>query len=128
MANRKCKYALLTLVVMLFVITETASGQATAFSYQGRLTDAANPPDGLFDRQFTLFNTMGVGPGIQLTFRWRADASFDFGLAAEDVSAIEPLLVVRDSKGEAEGVRYERLNIGLINAVKEQQQQIQHQR
>jgi hypothetical protein len=58
MAYRKCKYALLTLVVMLFVITETASGQATAFSYQGRQTDAANPADGLFDMQFKLFNTI----------------------------------------------------------------------
>ena len=64
-ANRNCKCALLTLVVMLFVITETASGQTTAFSYQGRLTDAGNPADGLFDMQFKLFDTATTGTGTQ---------------------------------------------------------------
>ena len=64
-ANHNCKCALITLSVMLFVITETALSQTPAFSYQGRLTDASNPADGLFDMQFKLFNTTDVGAGTQ---------------------------------------------------------------
>ena len=56
--NYKC--ALLTLVVMLFAITETASGQTTAFSYQGRLTDAGNPANGNYDIQLKRFDTSTV--------------------------------------------------------------------
>ena len=44
--NYKC--ALLTLVVMLIAITESASGQTTAFIYQGRLMGADNPAERLY--------------------------------------------------------------------------------
>ena len=39
-------------------------------------------------------------------------------------SQVEPLLVTRNDKGEIEGVKYDRLNIVLINAIKEQQAQV----
>ena len=46
---------------------------------------------------------------------------------AEEVAKAEPLLVTYNTKGEVEGVKYERLGVVLINAVKEQQTQIETQ-
>ena len=48
----------------------------------------------------------------------------DLGLGAEDVAAIEPLLVTYNDKGQVEGVKYDRIGVVLINAVKEQQTQL----
>lgn len=39
--------------------------QTTAFTYQGKLTDAGNPANGNFDLQFKLFDTVTVGTGAQ---------------------------------------------------------------
>lgn len=60
-----------------------------------------------------------------VSFIWRADSKPDIGLVAEDVAQVEPLLTTTDDKGEIEGVKYDRLNVVLINAVKEQQTQIE---
>ena len=62
-----------------------------------------------------------------LTFRWKAGQSLDLGLGAEDVAAVEPLLVTHNEKGEVEGVKYDRLSAVFINAFKEQQAQIERQ-
>ena len=51
----------------------------------------------------------------------------DLGLGAEDVEAIEPLLVTYNAKGEVEGVKYDRIGVVLVNAVKEQQKMIEKQ-
>lgn len=59
-------------------------------------------------------------------FDWRRDGSHDFGLGAEDVEKVDPQLVFY-KEGRLEGVRYERLPVVLINAVKEQQAQIDAQ-
>jgi hypothetical protein len=59
-----------------------------------------------------------------ITFSWKANGSRDLGLGAEDVAKVEPLLTFKNDNGETEGVRYDRLNIVLINAIKEQQKQI----
>jgi hypothetical protein len=53
------------------------------------------------------------------------DGSRDLGLGAEDVAKVEPLLVTHNDKGEIEGVRYDRLDVVLINAIKQQQDQIE---
>ena len=47
------------------------------------------------------------------------------GLGAEDVAQIDPLLVTYNAKGEVEGVKYDRIGVVLVNAVKEQQAQIE---
>ncbi len=52
----------------------------------------------------------------------------DLGLGAEDVAAIEPLLVTYNDKGQVEGVKYDRIGVVLINAVREQQAQIESQK
>ena len=59
-----------------------------------------------------------------ITFTWKTDGKPDVGLGAEDVAEIEPLFTFKNSKGEIEGVKYDQLNVLLINAVKEQQGQI----
>ena len=43
------------------------------------------------------------------------------------MAKVAPSFAFTNSKGEVEGVKYERLNILLINAVKEQQTQISQQ-
>ncbi len=60
-----------------------------------------------------------------IRFTWKESGSEDFGLGAEDVAQIAPELAFFNSKGEVEGVKYERLSVILINAVKEQQEQIE---
>ena len=59
-----------------------------------------------------------------ISFDWRDGSGHDIGLGAEDVAKVAPSFTLTDSNGEVAGVKYERLNILLINAVKEQQTQI----
>jgi hypothetical protein len=75
-----------------------------------------------FTRGLALLNTLKP-----ITFRWKADNSPDLGFGAEDIAAVEPLLVTRNDKGEVEGVKYDRITAVLVNAVKEQQEQIKEQ-
>ena len=51
----------------------------------------------------------------------------DMGLVAEDVADVEPLLATYEKDGTVLGVKYDRLGVILINAVKEQQSQIKSQ-
>ncbi len=60
-----------------------------------------------------------------ITFEWIDGQPRDLGLGAEDVAAIEPLLVTYNEKGEVEGVKYDRIGVVLVNVVKEQQSQIE---
>lgn len=62
-----------------------------------------------------------------VSFNWKADNASDFGLVAEEVAEVEPLLVTRNDKGEVEGVKYDRVSVVLVNAVQEQQRQIEAQ-
>ena len=62
-----------------------------------------------------------------ITFKWRDGGMADLGLGAEDVAAIEPLLVTYNAAGEVEGVKYDRIGVVILNAVKEQQASIEAQ-
>ncbi len=62
-----------------------------------------------------------------ITFHWKEGGSHDLGLGAEDVAAVEPLLVTHNKDGQVEGVKYDRVGVVLINAFKEQQEQIDGQ-
>lgn len=62
-----------------------------------------------------------------ITFNWKAGGSADVGFAAEEVAAVEPLLATYNGKGEVEGVKYAQITTVLVNAVREQQEQIQKQ-
>lgn len=62
-----------------------------------------------------------------VSFNWKDGGMPDMGLVAEDVNEVEPLLTTTNAKGDVEGVKYDRVGVVLINAVKEQQAQIEAQ-
>ncbi len=62
-----------------------------------------------------------------VTFNWKADNREDFGLVAEEVAKVSPLLVTLNENGKIEGVKYDRVGVVLLNAVNEQQTQIEQQ-
>lgn len=79
-------------------------------------------------------DVVNLGYGLDLiqrlrpvSFKWKGDGQTDIGLIAEEVSQIEPFLVTHNKAGDIEGVRYDRLGVILVNAVKEQQEQIERQ-
>lgn len=62
-----------------------------------------------------------------VSFKWKEGGASDVGLNAEDVAEVAPELVTRNNKGMIEEVREGSLNVVLINAIKEQQKQIETQ-
>ena len=79
-------------------------------------------------------NINSFGSGLSLikklrpvSFNWKSNNSLDFGLVAEEVAEVEPLLITRNDKGDIEGVKYDRVGVVLVNAVNEQQQLIEAQ-
>lgn len=77
---------------------------------------------GLFSSGLKLVNSLQP-----ISFTWKEAGNRDLGLGAEDVEKLEPLLVTYNDKGEVEGVKYDRLAVVLLNAVKEQQSLITRQ-
>ena len=69
-----------------------------------------------------------IGRLRPISFDWKADGQRDVGFGAEEVASINPLFVIYDSKGQVEGVKYDRLSVAFVNAFKEQQSQIEQQR
>jgi len=63
-----------------------------------------------------------------ITFNWKTGGTRDLGFGAEDVAKVEPLLVTYNERGDVEGVKYDRVAVVLLNAVKEQQSEIEEQR
>jgi hypothetical protein len=62
-----------------------------------------------------------------ITFEWKADGQPDIGFAAEDVARINSLFVTYNKARQVEGVKYDRLTTVLVNAVREQQDQMSEQ-
>ncbi|HUR97176.1 MAG TPA: tail fiber domain-containing protein, partial [Pyrinomonadaceae bacterium] len=62
-----------------------------------------------------------------VAFNWKEGGMLDLGLVAEDVATVEPLLTTTNEKGQVEGVKYDRVGVVLVNAVNEQQSQIEAQ-
>jgi hypothetical protein len=62
-----------------------------------------------------------------IAYKWKTDNASDIGFGAEDMAKINPLFVTYNSKGEVEGVKYDRLSVVFVNAFKEQQRQIERQ-
>src|SRR5262245_51051844 len=52
-------------VFALFLMSQSAMAQTTAFTYQGKLSDNGIPANGSFDLQVMLFDTATVGTGVQ---------------------------------------------------------------
>ncbi len=62
-----------------------------------------------------------------VSFNWRDGGMADMGLVAEEVNVVEPLLTTTNARGEVEGVKYDRVAVVLVNAIKEQQAQLEEQ-
>jgi len=60
-----------------------------------------------------------------ISFTWKDSGMRDVGFGAEDIEKINPLLVTYNKQGQVEGVKYDRINVVLVNAIKEQQKQIE---
>ena len=63
-----------------------------------------------------------------ITFNWSHGGTRDVGFGAEEVAKVAPLLATRNVSGEIEGVKYKQITTVLVNAVNEQQEQIEVQR
>jgi hypothetical protein len=56
-----------------------------------------------------------------VTFRWKESGLEDIGLIAEELAGIEPRLVIYDTNGEIEGIKYNHLSALLVAAVQDLQ-------
>ena len=62
-----------------------------------------------------------------VTFNWRNGGKADVGFIAEEIEEIEPLLATYNENNEIQGVKYKQISVLLVNAVNEQQMQIEAQ-
>src|SRR5215471_15289745 len=53
--------------LLMLGLASSASAQTTAFTYQGKLTDAGNPANGTYDLQFRLFDALTSGNQVATT-------------------------------------------------------------
>ncbi len=60
-----------------------------------------------------------------VSFTWTRDKIKDIGFVAEEVNSVESRLSVLNKDGVVEGIKFNQLTAVLVNAVKEQQQQIE---
>jgi trimeric autotransporter adhesin len=59
-----------------------------------------------------------------ISFTWKEGGLRDVGFGAEAVEKVEPLFITYNAAGQVEGVKYDRITVALVNALKEQQQQL----
>lgn len=64
---KHCVYFSGLALLVVYLTASVAFAQTSAFSYQGRLTEAGNPAAGNYLMQFKLFNTSGTQVGVTLT-------------------------------------------------------------
>jgi hypothetical protein len=57
-------------------------------------------------------------------FDWKADGKSDIGLIAEEVQEVVPDLVIYDSQGQPNGVKYDKVPMYLLEVIRTQQSQI----
>lgn len=60
-----------------------------------------------------------------ISFTWKQSGIRDIGFGAEQVYEVAPLFTFTNEKGEIEGVKYDRIAVLLVNAIKQQEQQIE---
>lgn len=112
--------------------TITVVGMGTSGGMDHVCLDASNRISQCSSSARYKYNVGSFDSGLNLvrrlrpvTFNWKSNGAADMGLVAEDVATVEPLLVNRNANGEVEGVKYDRVGVVLLNAVKEQQAQIE---
>lgn len=114
------------------------SGNLTIASYPsgGSVSLCANPTTNIVSlcssSQRFKDNIAGFTGGLDLvkklrpvSFTWKDGGVRDVGFVAEEVADVEPLLASRDASGVVQGVKYDRISTALVNAVNQQQAQIE---
>ena len=109
-------------------LMQLGSAGATALCYNGTTDEIAFCSSSLRYKDRIVPFATGLEVINQLrpiTFSWIENGARDLGLGAEEVAAVEPLLVTYNERGQVEGVKYDRIGVVLINAIKQQQSQIE---
>jgi len=92
------------------VVGVNAKGQLGVRASSARFKEAIKPMDKASEAILAL---------KPVTFRYKKDLDpegiLQFGLVAEDVAKVNPALVARDAEGEVYSVRYEDVNVMLLN-------------
>lgn len=60
-----------------------------------------------------------------VTYTWKSNGIRDIGFIAEEVAEIEPLLATFNTAGQVEGIKYGHITTLLVNAVQQQQREIE---
>ena len=103
---RTCRRILLA-VFCVTILISAAQGQTTAFSYQGRLSEAGSPVSGTRFFRFTLFDESGVAiPGSVIDRTLTVtngvfNTSLDFGAANFPGASRSLLISVKINAGDA---------------------------
>ncbi len=105
-------------------IDSFASASATTVCKNGNVlsvcSSAGRYKEKVKSATFGLKEVMAMRP---VTFKWKDRDEQDFGLIAEDVEKVDPLFVTYEH-GQIEGVKYPQLTAVLIEAMQEQQAEI----
>jgi len=100
----------------------TTDGQLGVSTSSARFKEAINPMDKASEAIFSL---------RPVTFRYRANVDPngipEFGLVAEQVEKVNPDLVVRDDRGKPYTVRYEAVNVMLLNEFLKEHSKVEQQ-
>ena len=70
MAAKKSFFVLFSVLIIVMLVTSTASARplaatlGTSFTYQGRLMDGGSPANGTYDFQFSLYNASSSGAQV----------------------------------------------------------------
>jgi len=71
-------------------------------------------------------NPLNLVNGLQgVTYTWKDTGKHDYGFIAEEVDKVLPELVHRDKNNEIDGMNYSKITSILVEAIKEQQTQIE---
>jgi len=66
-----------------------------------------------------------------VTYRYKQEIdksrALDYGLIAEEVAKVDPKLAVRDGKGQIEGIRYNAINVMLLNEFLKEHKRVEAQ-
>ena len=100
------------------ICRNSATGALAACASSLRYKTGVKP----FEQGFDFLNQLRP-----INFIWKQNGQPDVGFGAEDVAKINPLFVTYNDQGEVEGVKYDRLSVVFVNALKEQQKQIEAQ-
>jgi len=65
------RFASIAICCLLSAISEMAYAQGTAFTYQGRLNDGANPANGVYDLRFEIFDASVNGNQISGSYTYQ---------------------------------------------------------